>query len=115
MSTFALAIMLTTLWGITDEIHQAYVPGRNSDVQDVLADALGAVLGAGFYLILRTQLQRGASTGSVNVSVRGRTQSTLRIAWNASCGISTRPTFFMRFLPSFCFSRSLRLREISPP
>ena len=23
---------------------------------------------------------------------------------NASCGTSTRPTAFMRFLPSFCFS-----------
>jgi VanZ family protein len=62
MSTFALAVVLTTLWGITDEIHQAYVPGRNSDVQDVLADALGSLLGAGLYLILRTQLPRGTST-----------------------------------------------------
>ena len=33
----------------------------------------------------------------------------------ASCGISTLPTCFMRFLPSFCFSRSLRLRVMSPP
>ena len=33
------------------------------------------------------------------------------MARNASCGISTLPTFFMRFLPSFCFSRSLRLRR----
>src|SRR5262249_49538249 len=35
---------------------------------------------------------------------------TLRTARNASCGISTRPTRFMRFLPSFCFSSSLRFR-----
>ena len=34
---------------------------------------------------------------------------------NASCGTSTLPTCFMRFFPSFCFSSSLRLREISPP
>jgi hypothetical protein len=27
----------------------------------------------------------------------------------------TLPTCFMRFLPSFCFSSSLRLRETSPP
>ena len=36
-------------------------------------------------------------------------------AMNASCGTSTRPTIFMRFLPSFCFSSSLRLRVMSPP
>src|SRR5581483_4403845 len=39
----------------------------------------------------------------------------LSTARNASCGISTFPTRFMRFLPSFCFSSSLRLREMSPP
>ncbi len=36
-------------------------------------------------------------------------------ARKASCGISTLPTAFIRFLPSFCFSSSLRLREMSPP
>ena len=40
---------------------------------------------------------------------------TFSTARNASCGISTRPTRFMRCLPSFCFSSSLRLREMSPP
>lgn len=33
----------------------------------------------------------------------------------ASWGTSTRPTIFIRFLPSFCFSKSLRLRLMSPP
>src|SRR5512137_2828837 len=41
--------------------------------------------------------------------------STLRTARKASWGISTWPTCFMRFLPSFCFSRSLRFRLMSPP
>src|SRR5690606_29639124 len=36
-------------------------------------------------------------------------------AMKASCGTSTRPMVFMRFLPSFCFSSSLRLRVMSPP
>ncbi len=36
-------------------------------------------------------------------------------ATNASCGTSTRPIVFIRFLPSFCFSSSLRLRLMSPP
>ena len=33
----------------------------------------------------------------------------------ASCGTSTDPMAFIRFLPAFCFSRSLRFRETSPP
>ena len=36
-------------------------------------------------------------------------------ARNADCGISTLPNWRIRFLPSFCFSSSFRLREISPP
>ncbi len=42
-------------------------------------------------------------------------QLILRMVMKASCGMSTEPICFMRFLPSFCFSRSLRLRVMSPP
>ena len=41
--------------------------------------------------------------------------SEVSAAMKASCGTSTRPMDFMRFLPSFCFSSSLRLRLMSPP
>jgi Skp family chaperone for outer membrane proteins len=40
---------------------------------------------------------------------------TFSTARKASWGMSTLPMRFMRFLPSFCFSRSLRLRLMSPP
>jgi VanZ family protein len=53
LSVFMLAALITTLWGVLDEIHQAFVPGRVSDVLDVAADGLGAVLGAGLYLLFR--------------------------------------------------------------
>ena len=36
-------------------------------------------------------------------------------AMKAPCGTSTLPTIFIRFLPFFCFSSSLRLRLTSPP
>ena len=42
-------------------------------------------------------------------------ESVVKAAMNASCGTSTRPTIFIRFLPSFCFSSNLRFRVISPP
>jgi VanZ family protein len=38
-----LAILAATLYGITDEVHQSFVPLRDADPWDVAADALGAV------------------------------------------------------------------------
>lgn len=37
-----LAFVLTTLYGISDEIHQLYVPGRHGQPADVFFDAAGA-------------------------------------------------------------------------
>jgi VanZ family protein len=45
--TFAFAVFVSTLWGLSDEIHQALVPGRSSELADVLADFIGSVAGAG--------------------------------------------------------------------
>jgi VanZ family protein len=39
-----LAVLLATLYGVTDEFHQAFVPGRSPDRFDVLADCLGAAM-----------------------------------------------------------------------
>ena len=41
--------------------------------------------------------------------------SRFRTARNASCGTSTEPTCFIRFLPFFCCSSSFRFRVMSPP
>jgi VanZ family protein len=59
-SVFALALSCTILWGLIDEIHQAYVPGRSSDVRDVIADALGGMAGACAYVVIREQLRSRA-------------------------------------------------------
>ena len=37
------AVLICTIYGITDEIHQHYVPPREADVLDVVADAAGAI------------------------------------------------------------------------
>ena len=42
---FAFAMLLTVLYGVTDEFHQAFVPGRYASVGDVMADSIGALLG----------------------------------------------------------------------
>jgi VanZ family protein len=41
-----LAILLATLYGICDELHQSLVPGRMADAADVVADAIGAAAGS---------------------------------------------------------------------
>jgi VanZ family protein len=41
-----LATVVATLYGMSDELHQRFVPGRNSDWHDVAADAVGGLLGA---------------------------------------------------------------------
>lgn len=38
------AIFLGIAYGITDEIHQMYVPGRTSSVADLMADGIGVTL-----------------------------------------------------------------------
>jgi VanZ family protein len=39
----ALATLLASLYGISDEIHQSFVPGRDPEVLDWLADTSGAL------------------------------------------------------------------------
>ncbi|MGE0470358.1 MAG: VanZ family protein [Nitrospira sp.] len=40
-----LAIVLASLYGVTDEFHQSFVPFRYSHVLDWVADTIGAILG----------------------------------------------------------------------
>jgi VanZ family protein len=66
LRALALAALLTFAWGYLDELHQAFVPGRNSDAADLLADSIGALLGsAGFIGLtrLRRSLNRSQAGG----------------------------------------------------
>ena len=40
-----ISILFTSLYGVSDEVHQAFVPFRESSGLDWLADTVGAVLG----------------------------------------------------------------------
>ena len=40
------AFLIATLYGVSDECHQLFVPGRSFDYLDIAADAVGSVMGA---------------------------------------------------------------------
>lgn len=42
-------LVAASLFGVTDEWHQSYVPGRSSDPMDWVADTLGAALAVSLY------------------------------------------------------------------
>jgi VanZ family protein len=46
LSIAAAASLIATLYGVSDELHQALVPARCADVADGIADLVGSVLGA---------------------------------------------------------------------
>jgi VanZ family protein len=50
---FWLALVIASLYGVSDEIHQMFVPGRDASVLDWLADTGGAWMGAFLYLNFR--------------------------------------------------------------
>jgi VanZ family protein len=59
LQRFLLASFATALYGASDEIHQRFVPGRSPELLDVIADSVGAVIGA-LLAALAYRSKRGA-------------------------------------------------------
>jgi VanZ family protein len=61
-----VALTLASLYGITDEFHQSFVPGRTPQVSDWLVDTLGAalaVLALWWAMSRRARLGKGTHDG----------------------------------------------------
>jgi VanZ family protein len=59
-----LAVLLCAAYGVTDEVHQLFVPGRQAAVADLVKDVAGAAVGAWLYrrvLIPRAGLHQTAA------------------------------------------------------
>lgn len=46
---FALTVVIGTCYGLSDEWHQSFVPGRHATLWDVLFDAMGVIAAALIY------------------------------------------------------------------
>ena len=52
------AVLIAVAYGMSDELHQRFVAGRSSGFDDVLADAVGASVGAAGYWVWSIILSR---------------------------------------------------------
>ena len=51
--TWTLALVACLAYAATDELHQAFVPGRHATVVDIAIDMVGALLGLAAYALVR--------------------------------------------------------------
>lgn len=69
-------LIIGTLYAVTDEIHQLFVPGRAGQARDVLIDACGIFVG--FFLTDRLCLRRAEKIRRSEISVRGQGEGGLK-------------------------------------
>ena len=69
----AAAMIISVAYGITDEVHQSFVPGRTASAKDVLADAAGAGLSVAAALGLAArQGARAPGSPRIEITLFGR-------------------------------------------
>lgn len=49
--SIVLSLLICVLYAISDEVHQLFVPSRGGQVEDVLIDSAGVIVGIGVYLL----------------------------------------------------------------
>lgn len=56
------ALALTIVYGATDELHQAFVPGRDTSLLDLAADTAGALVATAIFAAVGRPVGRSRST-----------------------------------------------------
>jgi VanZ family protein len=59
-----LSVISSGLYGLSDEIHQYFVPARSADPYDLLADILGGIFGA--WICLMVMKRRGIASEKIH-------------------------------------------------
>ena len=57
--TVLIAVILSSLYGASDEFHQSFVPRRSAEALDVAADTVGSLMGALVFALHSHRSRRG--------------------------------------------------------
>ena len=49
--SMVLVLLICVLYSLSDEFHQAFVPGRGPQIKDVFIDGAGAIVGSSLYVV----------------------------------------------------------------
>ena len=60
---FLVSLCFSSIYGISDEWHQSYVPGREADILDWLADTLGALIALVTIQLTKRRFKQVTQTG----------------------------------------------------
>ena len=55
---FYIAVLFCFAYGITDEYHQGYVPGRDVSFYDLLFDVIGGIFGTAMYFLFSKKIHK---------------------------------------------------------
>ena len=58
------AVLIASMYGVADEIHQYYVPGRTMEVYDWIADTLGGLGGSQAYRLWLKKFKKNSMAGN---------------------------------------------------
>jgi VanZ family protein len=71
MQAFVATVVFASLYGITDEFHQRFVPGRTPDVLDWVADTTGAVVMCSLFFWRRAVVLSREDLNTGSDSIKG--------------------------------------------
>jgi len=56
MTMMIISIIISSLYGLTDEFHQSFVVFRSADILDFAADVCGSIFGVVIYYLTKTKI-----------------------------------------------------------
>ncbi len=64
----ALALGIVAFYGMVDELHQYFIPGRFCDINDWIADVIGALIAGVLYFFLKMYFQQVLKTRNISLT-----------------------------------------------